>query len=202
MLRSPEWCALQYRNQQVVFTDDFIKTECGITLTAAALGAAFIIEGSQLRQIRSKAQNKPQAAHRPLALTEDEEFAVIRLSRDGYSSGNYVPQIDVLNFVESQFQKCLTYRWVEYSLQRHADIVCKKALAPQENPRLQVPKQFFDDYVKLIKEYVPIVPTELIFNIGKCGFRDWEERRPKPVLIPAEFERSVLHYLANRAIRN
>jgi hypothetical protein len=85
-------------------------------------------------------------------------------------------------------------------LQRHADIVYKKALAPQENPRLQVPKQFLDDYVKIIKEYVPLVPTELIFNINECGFSDWEERRPKPVLIPAEFEGSVLHYPVNRAI--
>jgi hypothetical protein len=57
-------------------------------------------------------------------------------------------------------------------LQRHADIVRKKTLAPQENLRLHVPKQFLDDYVKPIKEYVPLVPTELIFNIDECGFSD------------------------------
>jgi hypothetical protein len=88
--------------------DDFIKNECGITLTVAAFGAAFMIEGSHLRKIRSKAQNKPKAARRPLALTEDEGSAVIRLIRDGHSSGTYVTPRDVLNFVESQFQKCLT----------------------------------------------------------------------------------------------
>jgi hypothetical protein len=114
--------------------DDFIKNECGITLTAASLGAAFMIEGSRRRKIRRKAQNKPKAAHRILALTQDDESAVIRLIRDAHSSGNYVGQRDVLNFVESQFQKRLTYRWVEYFLQRHADVVCKKARAPQENP--------------------------------------------------------------------
>jgi hypothetical protein len=110
MLRSPEWCALQSRNKQVVFMDDFIMNELGITLTAAALGAAFMIEGSHLRKIRSKAQNKPKAAHHPTTLTEDEESAVIRLIRDGHRFVNYVTQRDVLNFVESQFQKCLTYR--------------------------------------------------------------------------------------------
>jgi hypothetical protein len=56
--------------------------------------------------------------------------------------------------------------------------------------------------VKFIKEYVPLVATELIFNIDGCGFSDWEERRPKPVLIPAELERSILHYPVNRAIRH
>jgi hypothetical protein len=100
MHHSPEWRALQSRNQQVVFMDDFIKNECGITLTAAALGATFMIEGSHLRKIRSKAKNMPKAAHRPLALTEDEESSVIHLIRDGYSSGIYVTQRDVLNFVE------------------------------------------------------------------------------------------------------
>jgi hypothetical protein len=126
MLRSPEWCAVQSRNQEVVFMDDFIKTECGMTLTAAALGAACMIEDSHLRKIRRKAQNEPKAAHRPLALTEDEEPAVICLIRDGHSSGICVTQRDVLNFVESQFQKCLAYRWVEYFLQRHTDVVCKR----------------------------------------------------------------------------
>jgi hypothetical protein len=161
--------------------DNFIKNECRITLTAATLGAAFMIEGSHLRKIRSKTQNKLKAAHPPLAFTEDEEPAVICLIRDGHSSGNYVTQRDVLNFVESQFQKCLTYRWVKYFLQRHADLVCKGILMPQENPRLQVAKQFLDDYVKLLKEYVPFVP--------------------KAVVIPAEFESSALHYPVNRAIR-
>jgi hypothetical protein len=101
MLCSRESRALQSRNQQVVFMDDFITNECGITLTAAALAAEFMIEGSHLRKIRRKAQNKPKAAHRPLALTEDEESAVIRLIRDGNSSGNDVTQRDVLNVVES-----------------------------------------------------------------------------------------------------
>jgi hypothetical protein len=90
MLRSRESCTLQSRGQQVVFMDDFIKNECGITLTAAALGAAFMTEGSYLRKIRSKARNRPKSADRPLALTEDEESVVICLIRDEHSSNNYV----------------------------------------------------------------------------------------------------------------
>jgi hypothetical protein len=124
-----------------------------------------MIEGSHRRKIRSKIQNKPKVAYRPLAFIEDEDSAVIRLIKDGHSSDNYVTQRDVLNFVESQFQKCLAYRWIESFLQHYVGIVCRKTLAPQENPRLQVSKQFLDDYVKLIKEYVPLVLTELSFNM-------------------------------------
>jgi hypothetical protein len=57
-----------------------------------------------------------------------------------------------------------------------------------------------DAYIKLIKEYMPPAPTESIINIDKCSFSDWEERKPKPVLIPAQFQRLVLRYQVNRAI--
>jgi hypothetical protein len=51
-----------------------------------------MIEGSHIQKMRSKAQTRPKAAHGPLALTEYEEAAVVRLIREGHSSGNYVTQ--------------------------------------------------------------------------------------------------------------
>jgi hypothetical protein len=74
-------------------------------------------------------------------------------------------------------------------------------VAPQEKLRLQVPRTFLDGYIKLIKEWVPLMPAEMIFNIDECGFSDWEERKSKPVLIPREAQGTVIHYPINRAIR-
>jgi hypothetical protein len=84
--------------------------------------------------------------------------------------GNYVLQRDVLNCVEGKFEKWLAYRWVDYFLHRHADVVCKTTLALQENPRLQVPSLFLDYCIRLIKEYIPLVPTELIVNLDDYSF--------------------------------
>jgi hypothetical protein len=53
-----------------------------------------------------------------------------------------------------------------------------------------------------IKEYVPLVPGEFIFNIDGCGFSDWEEQKEKPVNIPAEARRESYHYPMNRQIRH
>jgi hypothetical protein len=92
--------------------------------------------------------------------------------REGQGSGNYVTQRGVLNFIEVQFGKHLSCHWFDYFLHRHADAVCKMSLAPQENPRLQVPRQFLDDDIKLIKEYMPLIPNEFIFKIGECVFSD------------------------------
>jgi hypothetical protein len=202
MLRSNKWRALQSRNPQLLFLDDSLKDEWGITLTAVAIGDTFMIEGSHVRKIRSKAQIKPKGEYRQLAVTEDEEAAIIRLIREGHSSGNYVTQRDVLNILGVQFEKRPTCRCVDYFMHRHADAFCETTLTRQENTRLQVPKQFLDDYIKLIKENMAFVPTELIFNLGEDGFSDWEERKSKQVLMPARFQRSVLHYLVNRTIRH
>lgn len=99
MPRSDKWCALQSRDRQLLFIDNCLKNECGIALAAVAIGDTFVIEGSHARKIRSKAHIKPKAAHRPLALTEDEEAAVVPLIREGDGSGNDVTRRGVLNFV-------------------------------------------------------------------------------------------------------
>jgi hypothetical protein len=58
-----------------------------------------------------------------------------------------------------------------------------------------------DRYTKLIQEYVPLVPTELLFNTDESGFGDWEERKPKSILIPLDALATTLHCPTNGKIR-
>jgi hypothetical protein len=67
---------------------------------------------------------------------------------------------------------------------------------------MEVFRHFLDDYLRLIKEYVALVLSELIFNIDECGFSDWETRKEMPVIIPAETQGTALHYPINRQIRH
>jgi hypothetical protein len=64
----------------------------------SGLGQLFMIEASHVRKIRNKAKTKPKAAHRPLALSEEQELLIIQFIRHVLASGNYVTQRDVLNF--------------------------------------------------------------------------------------------------------
>jgi hypothetical protein len=110
--------------------------------------------------------------------------------------------MDLLNFAEPNFAKSLTYRCTAYFWERHSDQITKQVVAPQASLRIQVPRLFLDEYVRLIKEFLPFVPNELNFNINKCGFSDWEERKPKPVLIPCSAEERARHYPVNRSSRH
>jgi hypothetical protein len=55
---------------------------------------------------------------------------------------------------------------------RNTDRVRAVTVFPQEKVRMEVPRHFLDDYLRLIKESVPLVPSQLIFNIDECGFSE------------------------------
>jgi hypothetical protein len=85
-------------------------------------------------------------------------------------------------------------------LKKHANLICRSVGRPQENVRLEVPHGYLDQYIRLIQEYVPLVPRELLFNIDESDFSDWEERKPKCVLILTEARGTTFHYPASRKI--
>jgi hypothetical protein len=96
----------------------------------------------------------------------------------------------------------VTYGWLASFLERWESIVIRTTVVPQEELRLRSPREYLNDYISLIKEYVPLVPAELIFNLDETGLSDWEERKTKPVIIPSHASSSTLHYPTDRAIRH
>jgi hypothetical protein len=193
---------LQSRNQQVAVFHDFTETECGKTLAANVPGPAFGLEASHVRKIRSNAAKKPKRAHRPSAFNEDETAAIGAFTNNGYRTNNCVTQRGVLRFIEPNIGKCLTYRWMASFLKSHDDQMSRTIVRPQRNMRLKVPRECLEGYIDLIKEYVPLVPTDLIFNIDESGLSEWDERKAKAILIPIEARRTTLHYPVSRKIRH
>jgi hypothetical protein len=54
-------------------------------------------------------------------------------------------------------------------LDRHKSEVSGVTVAPQEKIRLEIPRCYLEEYLTLIKKIVPIVPTELLFNLDETG---------------------------------
>jgi hypothetical protein len=53
-------------------------------------------------------------------------------------------------------------------------IIIRTTVVPQEQLRLRIPPEYLNEYISLIKEYVSLVPAELIFNLDETGLSDWE----------------------------
>jgi hypothetical protein len=93
-----------------VFFYEFVRTEYSRWLTSEMLGQAFGIEPSHIRKICSKAEKKSKSPYRPAALNEDQTAAVVAFIENGHRTRNYVTQRGVLSFIETNFQKCLSYQ--------------------------------------------------------------------------------------------
>jgi hypothetical protein len=143
-----------------------------------------------------------KAPHRPLGLTDEQEQIACSFIREGSHTGNYVTQRELFNFVEERFRVTLTHGWIQKFLSRHSAGVARAGVSPQELPRLQTPRCYFDKYINLLMAYIPLVPSELIFNLDEAGLSDWEERRSKPVLVTADAASRPLHYPVDRGIRH
>jgi hypothetical protein len=166
-------------------------------LTSEVLGQAFGIEPSHVRKIRSKAEKAPKPPYPPAALNEYQVAAVVAFIENGHSRRNYITQRDVLSFIETNFQKCLSYQWMASFLKKHANMTCRSVVHPQENVRLEVPHEYLGQYIRLIKKYGPLVPTVFLFKIDESGFCDWGERKPKCILILTEAKETTLYYSAS-----
>jgi hypothetical protein len=202
LLRSKEWTRLESRNAQVAFLAEFAEFDCGIRLPSTTIADVFGLTASRVRTICIKAKKPEKPPYRPLTLSVDKEGAVCRMILEGARTGNYVTQRQVLRFVETEFHKVMTYGWLDGFLKRHARDVRRVVVEPQELPRRQIPRVYLERYLDLIKIWVPLVPAELIFNMDETGLSDWEERKPKPVLVPATMEDTTFHYPVDRGIRH
>jgi hypothetical protein len=170
LLRNCEWQALTSRNSQIVFLSEFGETDTALRLTTDGIIMIFNINSDNVRQIRHRARMKKKEPHRPLALDPDQEADIVRCIRERFRSQNYATQRDVLNFVEQQFNKTLTYGWMKRFLDRHKSEVS----GATGKVRPEVPYCYLEEYLMLIKKIVPIATTELLFNLDETGLSEWE----------------------------
>jgi hypothetical protein len=105
-----------------------------------------------------------------------------------------VAQRSILSVIEANYGKCFTDQWIASFLKSHNCLIYRPVVRPQENLRLEVSHEHLDHPIKQLQEYVPLVPIELLFNLDENGFSDWEERKPKSVLIPLEGQATTIHY--------
>jgi hypothetical protein len=61
-------------------------------------------------------------------------------------------------------------------------------------------KRYLDESIDLNKTHISL-SLEFIFNLDETGLFDWEEKRPKPVLVTADTANHPLYYQVHGSIR-
>jgi hypothetical protein len=105
VLRSDRSRDLDSRNSEVVFLWEFSQSDGTIQVGTSDHAKIFNSQDHHVSSIRHKAHLKKKVPYRPPALDSHQEPNVIHCIQDGFDSGNYDPQCELLNSVEQNFGK-------------------------------------------------------------------------------------------------
>jgi hypothetical protein len=76
---------------------------------------------------------------------------------------------DILHDCASKFGKVITRGWVDSFLIRHKDELAETISEPQEDARLQVPREFLLGTIGGMEEAVQDYARDLVFNLDEVG---------------------------------
>jgi hypothetical protein len=134
LLRSADSCVLDSRNQQLVLPCDFAKNECSRALPAAIVAKVLGIRDSPVWRIQSK------WARRPLTPSSEQDDPVVASIESGYPIGSLTSPRYVLNIVEAEFGKCVTYGWMHSVLTGNEAGVYRTIVSPQGPTQILIPE--------------------------------------------------------------
>jgi hypothetical protein len=66
---------------------------------------------------------------------------------------------------------------------------------------LEVPRAFLGETIRCLREYVHGMKAELMFNFDEVGMSEWENRKPKKVIVPKTMAGETVHHRVSRGVK-
>jgi hypothetical protein len=98
----------------------------------------------------------------------DEEDVIASIQHQAEKS-QPTTRIDIRHYCVNKFGKCITRGWVDSFILRHSGELFETKSIPQENPRLQVPREFLVATVGGIEEEIQGSIRDLVFNLDEVS---------------------------------
>jgi hypothetical protein len=138
LLRRDAWRGPDSRNSQVIFFWAFSQSDGTIRFGTSDIAEIFNIQDHHVSSIRHKGylKKKLTIVHRSLTHIK----------------------------TKMSFTSFKTYGWLRTFLDRRRSQVTRAIAHSQEHVRFPVPRCWLDSYIQFMKNYVPKIPAELIFN--------------------------------------
>jgi hypothetical protein len=106
--------------------------------------------------------------------------------------------MDILHYCIENSGKSITRGWVDSFLGRNLTLLMETTSTPQEDFRLQVPREVLEETLRCMEEVVQDIVRDLVFNLDEVGVSEWEDRKPKRVVISTSVIGQTIHHGVNR----
>jgi hypothetical protein len=113
-----------------------------------------------------------------------------------------VTRTDIKNYYHEVCRLEISRGWVDSFILRHSAELTEKKSSPQEEPRLQVFRISLEEPMRTMHEALQGCPTNLVFNLDEVGISDWEDRKPKKVVVPVTVAAHNIHHRISRNVKH
>ena len=201
-LRIPEFSQLKYKSHQVCFFYKYVIEELQKFISYATIGSIFEINKSTVsRNIKMHFQEQ-KSPGRHNALEVEIEKNIVEKIIECSNNGEPMTRRDVLNYVKELTGKSLSKGWLNCFIGRNLDSLKKGRSFPLEDSRMLVPREYLKQHLINMKKYVEGRMSELTFNLDEVGCSDWEDRKPKCVIIPKNTDSDEIFHSVDRSSKH
>lgn len=194
-----EFPSIPFRCNQLCFLHEYCKNVLDRHISITNLSFIFDMNERTVRKNIKRGPLEPKPLGRHKALSEDVENIIIDHLIERYFSGNSMTQTELLEYVRQNYDMHLTRGWVHAFIGRHLDKLHLCRSLPQEDSRLLVPRAYLEQHIDNMKMIVQGKFSELVFNLDEVGSSDWEDQKPKKVIVPYSVkDEDVYHSVTRR----
>jgi hypothetical protein len=126
----------------------------------------------------------PKSLGRHLAVGAESDANILTWIMKQAEKNAEVTRSDIKNYCHEVCRLEVSRGWVDSFILRHSEEFTEKKSSPQEEPPLQVPQIFLEEPIGSMHQTLQGCPVDLVFNLEEVGISDWEDRKPKKVVVP------------------
>jgi hypothetical protein len=114
---------------------------------------------------------------------------------------NAMIKMQVVEFIREKYDQFLTKGWLHAFIGRNLDTLQICHYLPQEDTRLTVLREQLEDHIENMKSIVVEKFAEFVFNLDEVGSSDWEDRKPRKVIVPRTVSPGDVYHPVSRRYR-
>ena len=134
-------------------------------------------------------------------LTDEQEKEIIGWIIDHFNNHDPRTPKELRMEILERYDVVVSKNWFRYLFEKHPNQLAIVTATPQEEQRLLVTKKTAKMHINNLIEFVQGIPTELILNLDEASSSDWEDRRPKKVVVPWSVRNRKVQYAVSRSAK-
>jgi hypothetical protein len=146
--------------------------------------------------------NPPTSSGRHLAVDAEWDAKILAWIQRQADKTATVTCTDIKNYWRELRKFEVSRGWVDSLISRDSAELTEKKSSPSEDPRLQVPRIFPEETICSMHGTLQGCPSDLVFNLGEVEISDWEDRKPKKVVIPITVSAHNIHHRISRNVKH